>query len=56
MTAATIASSKTWQVSVVGWPVGGDERVVGGVMAVGLGMGAVDGVVDGEEVGGGGRC
>ena len=33
VTAATVASPKGWQVSVLGW-VGGDGMVVGGVMVV----------------------
>jgi hypothetical protein len=62
MTASAVASSKTWQVSVLGWSdlgwsVGGDGMVVGGVMAVGMDV-AVDGdgTGDGDEVGGGGGC
>jgi hypothetical protein len=69
VTAPAVASSKTWQVSVVGWPGGGGGMVVGGVMAVGMGVVVVDGVmavgmgvvvvdghgvVDGDGVGGGG--
>ena len=41
MTAPAAASSKTWQVSVVGWVGGGEGWMVGGVMAVGMGMGVV---------------
>ncbi len=56
VTAPAVASSKTWQVSVVGWAGGGDGMVVGGVMAVGMGVMAVDGDGMVGAVGGGGGC
>ena len=58
MTAPEVASSKTWQVSVVGWPLGGDGIVVGGLVTVGMVFVVVngDGVTDGDRVGGGGGC
>jgi hypothetical protein len=56
VTAPAVASPKGWQVSVVGWPVGGERLVVGGVVVAGMGVvaGDRDGMVDG--VGGGGGC
>lgn len=56
MTAPAVATSKTWQVSVVGWPVGGEALVVGGVMVVGMGVVVVDGDGIADGVGGGGGC
>jgi hypothetical protein len=58
VTAPVVASPQGWQVSVLGWPVGGDAMVGGGVMAVAMGVVAVDGkgVVDGDGVGGSAGC
>ena len=38
VTAPVAASPEGWQVSVLGWAGGGDGMVVGGVMAVGMGV------------------
>jgi hypothetical protein len=51
------ASPEGWQVSVVvGWPVGEDGMVVGGVMAVMVVAVDGDGTRDGDGVGGAGGC
>ena len=58
MTALLVASPEGWQVSVLGWLVGGKGLVVGRVMVVGIGVVAVEGEgegrVDGDGGGGGG--
>jgi len=56
VTALAVASPEGWQVSVVGWPAGGDGLTVGGVMVVGMGVVVVDGDGMVDRFGGGGEC
>jgi hypothetical protein len=55
VSASVVASPKGWQVSVVGWAGRGERYrwMVGEVMAV---RAVVVVVVNGDGVGGGGRC